>query len=206
MKDSEAIATLLGVLESLEDPKAVTRVLGWANQWARDNHDAMDIPGPVAVQPQSSGGIQQPLTYGDEDELQDREIAGIALITDSGDFKLTVRNPKARNTNDAAIRLALVTIWAYMQLTGEKSVSSRKVVKPVLEDWRAYTGNTRQAISRHNGIIRNGDALSLDQHARMEAEQYVEEIRDDDIAVNWTPTARKRSKSNGESPSEVTVK
>ena len=88
------------------------------------------------------------------------------MISDSGDFRVTVRDPKARNTNDAAIRLAVVAIHSYCKLSGEKGASSRRIVKPVLENWRAYTGNTRAALASHQGIIRDGDALSLDQHPK----------------------------------------
>ena len=55
-----------------------------------------------------------------------KEIPGIAKMQDNGNFKLTVRDPKAKNANDAAIRLAHIVIHAYTELTGESSVSSKK--------------------------------------------------------------------------------
>src|SRR5574338_1054058 len=39
-----------------------------------------------------------------------KELPGIARLSDSGDFQLTVRDPKAKNTNDAAIRLVHVIV------------------------------------------------------------------------------------------------
>lgn len=130
--------------------------------------------------------------------LSESEIPGIATLSDSGQFKLTVRDFKAKNTRDAAIRILLVTVWSYMKLTNDPSVSSKLVVKPQLEAFRAYSGNTRQAIADHRGIIRNGDALSLDAHARDEAEKYVEEILDDSISGSWKPSSgvNRRKKTN----------
>jgi hypothetical protein len=131
------------------------------------------------------------------DAPQEKEFPGVGLITDTGEFKLTVRDPKAKHTNDAAVRLALVTIYVYCKLTGEKAVSSKKIVKPILEDWRAYTGNTRPVLARHKGILRNGDALSLDQHAKREAESYIKDIRDDSVTGAWRSTGAASRRSRG---------
>lgn len=119
------------------------------------------------------------------------EIPGIARIGSDGKIKLTVRDLKAKNTNDAAIRLVHVVVLAHELLTNEQSVSSKHVLVPVLREWRAYTGNTRATIATHKGIIREGDRISLDAHARQEAEEYIRQVQDDTIQGSWKPTAVK---------------
>lgn len=114
-----------------------------------------------------------------------KEIPGIAQISEDGDFKLTVRDLKAKNTTDAAIRLAHVTVFAYEKLTGEKKISSKKVILPILKEWRAYTGNTRNALAKHKGILRVGDKVSLDAHSKRDTEQFIKEILDDSIKGTW---------------------
>src|SRR5258706_2157414 len=78
-----------------------------------------------------------------------KEIPGIARLTTDGNLKLTVRDVKAKNTNDAAIRLIHIVVLANELLTGESGVSGKSVVVPTLREWRAYTGNTRAMIAKN---------------------------------------------------------
>lgn len=196
----EVLGKVDAALSELGDAASLRRVL----KWVIDKYDFED-GATVAAQRTASAPTEKAKPSSSQHELQDREIPGVALISDSGEFLLTVRDPKAKTTNDAAVRLALVTILAYCQLSGEKSASSRKIVKPVLEHWRAYTGNTRNVLSQHRGVIRNGDALSLDHHAQLEAERYVDEILDDELKGSWTPSGKRSSKSSNGAKSTDTV-
>jgi PAS domain S-box-containing protein len=105
-----------------------------------------------------------------------RELPGIARVTPAGEFRLLVRDLKARSALDAAVRLAKVAIYAHELLTGEP-LSSRKSLTPILRAWRLYDGNTRARLAKERGIVRNGDSLSLDDQARHGAEQLVREMR-----------------------------
>ena len=187
MKEYDVIKVIDEALEAISsDHEAQLRVLEWAMKKFGD--------GNIQVAREIGSGGTDGIETAEipQGNQSGGELPGIALITDSGDFRFTVRDIKAKNTNDAAIRLALVSIWAYCKLTGEKSASSRRIVKPILEDWRAYTGNTRREISMHQGILRSGDALSLDQHARREAELIVEEILRPETSGRWSPFGKKR--------------
>lgn len=124
----------------------------------------------------------------------DSEIPGIARINDAGELLLTVRDLKAKNTNDAAIRLVHIMIRANEILTGEDEVSSRNVVSPMLKKWRAYSGNTRRAIADHKGILRTGDSLSLDAHSKREADEYINQVLDESIQGSWNPSGAKKAK------------
>jgi hypothetical protein len=185
MDEIEALRTVDKGFGGLEDEEARLRVLEWAI--AKYGANLMPRRAASAAIVRSRENSAPDGDFG-KLKAEGRELAGIALMTDSGQFQLTVRDPKAKSTNDAAVRLALVTIYAYCELTGESSASSRRIVKPVLDDWRAYTPNTRVSLARHQGIIRSGDALSLDQHAKREAEKYVREILDDAIEGRWQPS------------------
>jgi len=122
------------------------------------------------------------------------EVPGVALLTDDGSLRITVRDLKARNAIDAAKRLTYVAIAAFEQLTGS-SPSSRKIVTPILKDWRLYDGNTRHMISADKGILRSGDSLSLDLHARNEAEHFMSEIVDEQVTGTWRPSNRKSGRA-----------
>lgn len=191
----DAIGKIDVALSAIKDVEGQQRVL----QWAIAKYGKNEEPKPP-FNPKPGGGIVNPLlsTLGDK-----KEIAGIAQIQDNGNFRLTVRNPKAKNTNDAAIRLAHIVIYAYTTLTGEETVSSKNVLMPILKEWRAYDGNTRGALAGHKGIIREGDLLSLDAHSKKDAEQFVADVLDNAIEGNWSPStkARKRKpKTTGGKP------
>lgn len=122
------------------------------------------------------------------------EIPGIARLTDEGSLKLTIRDLKAKNTNDAAIRLVHIIVFTYEKLTDENSVSSKVIVVPILKEWRAYTGNTRNVIAQHKGIIREGDLISLDAHAKLDAEKYINDVSDDSVIGSWKPASSVKSR------------
>lgn len=128
-----------------------------------------------------------------QDPSLENELPGIATITDSGEFKVLIRDLKANSEKEAGLRLALLTIHSYIKLTGENTVSSRKIVTPALKEWRLHTGNVRKVISDHKGIIRDGDKLSLDIHAKKEAEDFLNEINDETIVGTWKPGKYTRS-------------
>lgn len=183
MSEIQALGTIIEALEGIEDQEAINRIL----DYVLDKFGDEDAP----KKPAKKGRKEEEEEDDDDEGFTADEIPGIALISDSGEFRLTVRDPKAKTTNDAAIRLALVSIYAYCQLSKEKSASSKKIVKPVLENWRAYTGNTRKALAEHAGILREGDALSLDHHATLEAEKVMHDIKDPDVTGNWQPNGKK---------------
>jgi hypothetical protein len=132
------------------------------------------------------------------------QIAGIAKLSQAGELQLTVRDFKAKSASDAAVRLAHVAIWAAGKLTGELSVSSKKVIVPLLKKYRCYDGNTRGALAKDKGLVRDGDQLSLDFHAEQFAEKVVAEILDSTVEGKWTPgvTRRRSYRVNREFPSE----
>lgn len=176
----EAMKAIDEALASLSDDER-NRVLQWVGtKYGQLAHSAVRPIGVVARSPEL-----RPLSSGAG------EIPGIARLGSDGTFKLTVRDIKAKNTNDAAIRLVHVVVLAHELLTNESSVSSKQVLVPVLREWRAYTGNTRAIIATHKGIIREGDRISLDAHARQEAEEYIRQIQDDTVQGSWKPTAVK---------------
>jgi hypothetical protein len=84
------------------------------------------------------------------------------------------------------VRLAYITIYACEKLTGE-SLSSPKILTPLLKAWRLYNGNTRARLAKDRGIIRSGDFLTLDAHAKLDAERFIEEIHNPDVQGSWRP-------------------
>jgi hypothetical protein len=180
----DAIETIDKALSALKDKEARQRVLVWAlAKYAIDGE-----VNPLSARKRLSG---TPVTLHTVPRTRN-EIAGIAKIQENGTFKLTVRDPKAKSTKDAAIRLAHIVIHAYTELTGESSVSSKKVLVPTLREWRAYDGNTRLALARHKGIIRDGDSLSLDAHSKKDAIRFIDEALEESIEGTW----RLRSKAH----------
>jgi hypothetical protein len=197
MNEIEALSAIDKALTGLKEDDARKRVLHWAV--AKFGGGEVAVSKETTKEPEKG----QAATLNSLLSLSSNrhEIPGIALISDNGDFRLTVRDPKATSANDAAVRLALVAIYAYCELTGENSVSSRKIVVPTLTTWRAYTGNTRATLAKHQGIIRSGDALSLDQHARREAEKYIREILDEGVEGSWQPSGVSKRRGTGNAKS-----
>lgn len=204
MADPElaALMAICDALNSLEDETTRQRVLDYA--YSR-----------FGLQPASF--VRRPMqgaAPGAEDavELLDAkspsEIPGIARLTDKGDLKLTIRDIKAKSANDAARRLAYIVIFVNEKLTGQKTMSSPKVLVPILKEWRAYDPNTRKKLKEDKGIIRDGEQLSLDAHARKEAESMVREVSDDSIEGAWKPSATtsRKAGSRGKIDHEDTSK
>jgi PAS domain S-box-containing protein len=81
----------------------------------------------------------------------------------------------ARSRLTAAVRLAMVAIYAHERLTG-RPLSSRRTLTPLLKAWRLYDGNTRSRLAKQRGILRSGDDLALDDQARREAERFIDDI------------------------------
>ena len=185
LSEIAAIAKIDRALSAIKDKGTRDRVLNWAiskymtsDEGARQTHGQPNVQSPAT-----------PVVH-----VGKKEIPGIARLNDSGALKLTVRDPKATSANDAAIRLAHIAIHSYNELAGDPSVSSKRVIVPILREWRAYDGNTRLALARHKGIIREGDSLSLDAHSKKDALKYMAEALDDSVQGKWSPrtTGRKR--------------
>ena len=127
-----------------------------------------------------------------QENIETLELRGIAVATADGGLRMTIRDLKARTAKDAARRLIYVTILANETLSGSRQVSSRKTVVPALREYRLYDGNTRTLMSTDKGIIRSGDLLALDAHARAEAETFLQEMQDPSIIGSWRPGAQSR--------------
>ena len=185
MNDPEisAMAAVSAALLQIEDLEARARVIRWVNERfgfvASERFKRAPVSASVPIS-EASGT---------------KELAGIARLLDTGDFRLTVRDLKATSANDAAVRLVHVAIRAYQQLTGEKVVSSKSVVVPLLKAWRVYDGNTRATLAKQRGILRNGDELDLDVHAQSDADRFIREALDANVEGRWKPGARKKKAS-----------
>jgi hypothetical protein len=191
MSEIEAMTKIEAVLKDLQEDER-QRVL----QWAVAKHSSRTAP--INTPPQHVALASQQIAGGG------KEIPGIAALTPTGEFRLTVRDLKAKSTNDAAVRLAHITIWAYQELTGEQSVSSKGVLLPILKKWRAYSGNTRLELGKQKGILRHGDSLSLDMHSVSTARKFSDEVRDDTIVGTWAPQATNKKKRGKVSPGKGT--
>lgn len=184
-----AIAAIAKALGDVDDADARRRVLTYilarympevSGTQASAVH--APLPGPMG---RADVAVPQypPVGVGEE---RPKEVPGIAQLTNAGDLKITARDLKAKSGLDAALRLAYIAIYAYYLLTGQP-LSSRKGLTPLLREWRLYTGNTRARLAKERGIIREGDGLSLDAHARRDAEQYISEILSDESVGQWRP-------------------
>jgi len=123
------------------------------------------------------------------------ELNGIALLKGDGSLRVTVRDLKGATAKDAARRLIYAVVLSNEMLTGSREVSSRKTLVPILREYRLYDGNTRALIASDKGVIRNGDLLSLDAHARTEAEAFLRDMQDPSIVGSWRPGAMKRKRT-----------
>ena len=115
------------------------------------------------------------------------EIAGIAKVSDSGELKITIRELKANSGLNAALRLAHIAIHACESLL-ERGMSSRNELTPILKQWRVYDGNTRAKLGADKGILRDGDTLTLDAHARRLAEQFIDDVLNPEVEGKWKPS------------------
>ncbi len=191
-----AIAAATAALSTLSEPAAVQRALAYVV--ARHLPDP-PFPGPgmPALGPAAARILRPP---------GHRELPGIARVTPAGDFRLTVRDLKARSALDAAVRLAKVAVYAHELLTGEP-LSSRRGLTPLLRAWGLYDGNTRTRLAKERGILRRGDGLSLDDQARHQAERLIEEMRSPRHrveprggAAKWGPPPEEPGDTSSEAP------
>jgi hypothetical protein len=183
MDELECMRVIDGALQEVSDEAARARIATWvAAKYAglsslNKGESASSIEGGS-----SEGAVVE----------KDGQIPGIAKLSSAGEVQLTVRDFKARSANDAAGRLVHVLLWATKKLTGNLSVSSKSVIVPALRKYRCYDGNTRSAIAKDKGLVREGDLLSLDFHAELLAEKYAKEILDPGSEGKWKPGTIKR--------------
>jgi hypothetical protein len=135
-------------------------------------------------------------------ELNDKEISGIAHLDETGKMHLSVRDPKASTTNDAARRLTYVTLRAHELLTGNAKASSKEVVVPILKNWRCYTGNTRMLVAKDKGLYRESGMVWLDGPGKEEADKFIKEIQDATTTGGWT-AGNGRAKTKSPAPART---
>lgn len=181
-----AMAIVSDALVELADADARRRVLAYV--LARfAPHSVIDSGGAnvssTATETSPAGSVA-PIAALTQPKTE-REIPGIARLSEAGDLKITVRDLKARSGLDAAVRLAHVAIYAYERLSGGQALSSSRGLTPILREWRLYDGNTRTRLAKEKGVLRDGDELRLDAHSRRDAEKYVEEILDASVEGKW---------------------
>jgi hypothetical protein len=146
---------------------------------------------------------EKPGAPGAKAQVGKNEIPGIARLDDKGNFHFTVRDPKATAQADAVKRLTYVAIRSHLLLKKDESgVSRKKVINPILTDWRVYDGNSRPWLANDKGILRDGDLYSLDKHATDEADQFIREILDTKLAGSWKPGATAKRKPRAKSKKE----
>lgn len=183
-----AIANVLKALASLPDEDARRRVLSYA--LSRFPVSGIKLPPAghgAGSQPERSGeNDHDDGSAAEQDQNQSPEIPGIAVLTNAGELRITARDLKAKSGLDAAVRLAHVAIYAHQKLTGN-SISSRSGLTPLLQEWRLYDGNTRARLKKEKGILRDGDLMKLDAHARRAAETFIDEILDPSTQGSWSP-------------------
>jgi hypothetical protein len=188
----KAMSEIVSALEKLnESPDAQKRVLAWLNnRFAFMGFGA----GTSGVQ----GEASQNLGSHYKATGSSTELDGVALKTSDDDFKITLRDLKAKNKIDAASRLTHIAVFAYQNLMKQPAMPS-KVLVGVLEEWRLYDGNTRGMIASHKGIIRTKEGYTLDVHAKREAENFISEVLDSGVTGTWSPSSKtnKKNKSSG---------
>jgi len=178
-----AIAAISSALSKLSDSEARRRVLSYVlSRYLPEGGAPLSLAAASLAQAVTS---MAPAPLGVV-ELTQRELPGVARLTDTGDLRITARDLKAKSGLDAGVRLAHVAIYAHERLTGQP-FSSRKGLTPLLKEWRLYDGNVRARLAKERGIIRSEDSLSLDAHARRDAERYIEEILNEELHGQWRP-------------------
>jgi hypothetical protein len=193
-----AMAKVSEALSALDDSEARRRVIAWATS---------AFGGQGFVPPRSAAATRTaPVPIGHSGG--EKEIPGIARVTQDGELHLTVRDLKARSANDAAIRIAHLALLANERLNHSESLSSKNVLVPMLRRYRAYDGNTRSALAQHRGFARAGDQLSMDLHCKEEAEEFIRQILDPTVQGTWNPaskpTKKKRPSMQVENQEDVT--
>ena len=187
-----AMAKISEAMNSLSEPNARVRVLSWA----------ASAFGGTAVTPPPRTPTKT--TFPTVGQISgDKEIPGIARVTQDGELHLTIRDLKARSANDAALRIVHLALLANERLSGSDTLSSKDVVVPMLRRYRAYDGNTRGAIAQHRGFARAGDQLSMDIHCKEEAEEFIRQILDPTLQGSWNPSAKTARKKKTQNPGDA---
>lgn len=149
---------------------------------------------------------EQPLTESIKQSQVEGDLSAIATLTPEGQYHSSIRDIKAKNAKDAAKRLVYVLIRSYAKLMNTPSVSRKEIINPELIRWRLADGNSRAIIAKDRGIIKQGDLLSLDQHAQNEADQYIQDINDLGKTGTWKPgmiKKQRRKKTDSENEDEM---
>jgi len=185
-----AMESVSDALSQLSDSEARRRVIGYIlARFAPENPPQSSEPVAPTGWGTTRAAIASAPSLGTADVSQgEREIPGIARLSDAGELKITIRDLKARSGLDAAVRLAHVAIYAYERLTGGQALSSSRGLTPILREWRLYDGNTRTRLAKEKGMLRDGDELRLDAHSRRDAEKYIGEILDSAVEGKWRPS------------------
>lgn len=195
------MATIWAALTELEDEAARNRCINWALSRLGIN---------VSTGPTRGASGASPVVHSRTASVAPTVDAGKALNftpgpnewddvfeqSEDGSIRVIARDLKAKSRNDAAIRLVHLIVYANEVLNGQTKTSSKKLVLPVLREWRAYDPNVRGAIANHQGIKRDGDLLSLDIHSKRDAATYIEQIRDESTKGSWSPVASKSKKTS----------
>jgi len=193
-----AMASIWGALQTLPDDEARMRCIRWAI--GRSGLNIGTTAGSLHGVKSSGTQVQSvPILKTEGDPLED-----IVERTDDDRFRVVARDLKAKSKNEAAVRLVYLVLYANEVLNGHQKTSSRKMVVPVLNEWRAYDGNTRWTLAKDQGIKRDGDLLSLDIHSRREAEKFIAEIRDEAVKGSWTPSGVRTRKAGKKTSSKTT--
>ena len=100
----DALTAICKALNLLEDEKSKQRVMDYA-------YSRFGLQPVALVQKKAQGEGSGAEESGEKlDAKIHMELPGIARLTDKGDIKLTIRDLKAKSTNDAARRIAYIVI------------------------------------------------------------------------------------------------
>ena len=191
-EEIKAMGAIEDVLGKIKDEETCQRIV----KWAVDKYGLGDI----SILGSGSGipnQIQQKPVQPNPPKTPN-EIPGIATHNkQDSSMKFTIRDLKAKNAKNAAVRLALVSTYIYEKFTGETTAPRQRILTPLLKDYRINRGSSRAAIIDHKGIIAVGrNNIQLDSHAKIEAENIIAEILSDDVEGGWSPTNVRKYKAN----------
>jgi hypothetical protein len=187
-KVSEALTPL--------DTETRGRVLNWVLQKFSTQKNIQS-----SVSPTSLLTTRTPQASSDSHD----ELSEIIEYNEEDGFIFNFRDVKARSQSDAVNRLLHIAIYAHEKFTGIKEIP-RKVLTEVLEEWRANDGNARSFINLHPGFKRKGTGTSavffLDRPGKIEAEAFIEDIRNPEISGKWSPSKKSAKKKDNKRNSE----
>lgn len=184
----EAMTVIAQALTSLDD-HARSRVIDWAVQRfniSKKYHHLKNSTKDNEVLEEKSS---------DHDETN-KSLSDIIEFSEDC-FIFHFRDPKAKNQSDAVNRLLHIALYAHEKITGTKE-TPRKILTEVLEEWRANDGNARAFINNHPGFKRRGTGAGatffLDRPGKIEAERFIEEIRNDELIGVWSPSKKSQKR------------